>query len=206
MKKTINHIQRKIYIVNNFKIQIFIKIDIFESKCIRIDINDQKLFIKNCDNLIVDINIKIKNNIDVYRAIRNQKKIIILSNSFFKIFVKMRISLLLLNKNYFFKFNLIKIYVYIVDVHISFVYIKNNIKSKKIIFRYFNLNIVVKYNVDSYYIIHFKYYLYIIKKNDIKINKSKNVLNIKLFNDICIFNDEKQIVKLKILINKYDNI
>ena len=43
----------------------------------------------------------------------------------------MGISLLLLNKNYFFEFNLIKIYVYIVDVYISFIYIKNNIKLKK---------------------------------------------------------------------------
>ena len=37
----------------------------------RIDIDDQKLFIKNCDNLIVDINVKIKNDINVYRTIRN---------------------------------------------------------------------------------------------------------------------------------------
>ena len=103
----------------------------------------------------------------------------------------MRISLLLLNKNYFFEFNLIKVYVHIVDIHISFIYIKNDIKSKKIIFRYFNLDIVVEYNVDLYYVIHFKHHLYIIKKNDIKINKSKNILNIKLFNNIFIFDDEK---------------
>ena len=103
----------------------------------------------------------------------------------------MRISLLLLNKNYFFEFNLTKIYIYIVDVYISFVCIKNDIKSKKIIFRYFNLNIVVEYNVDLCYVIYFEHYLYIIKKNDIKINKSKNISNIKLFNNIFIFDDEK---------------
>ena len=120
--------------------------------------------------------------------------------------MKIRISLLLLNKNYLFEFNLIKIYIHIVNVYISFVYIKNDIKSKKIIFYHFNLNIVVEYNVDLCYAIHFEHYLYVIKKNDIKINKSKNVSNIKLFNNIFIFNDEKQIVKLKILINEYDNI
>ena len=31
-KKTIDYIRRKIYIVDNFKIKMFIKIDIFESK------------------------------------------------------------------------------------------------------------------------------------------------------------------------------
>ena len=103
----------------------------------------------------------------------------------------MRTSLFLSNKNYFFKFNLIKIYIHIVDVYISFVYIKNDIKSKKKKFRYFNLNIVVEYNVDLYYVIHFEHHLYVVEKNDIKINKSKNVSNIKLFNDIFIFNDEK---------------
>ena len=103
----------------------------------------------------------------------------------------MRISLLLSNKNYFFEFNLIKIYIHIVNIHISFVCIKNNIKLKKIISPYFNLNIVVEYNVDLYYATHFEHHLYIVKKNDIKINKSKNVSNIKLFNNIFIFNDEK---------------
>ena len=39
-KKTINHIRRKIYIIDNLKIKMFIKIDIFESKRIRIDIDD----------------------------------------------------------------------------------------------------------------------------------------------------------------------
>ena len=101
---------------------------------------------------------------------------------------------------------MIKIYIYIVNIYISFIYIKNDIKLKKIIFRYFNLNIVVEYNVDLYYAIHFEYHLYAVKKNDIKINKLKSVSNIKLFNNIFIFNDEKQIVKLKILINEYDNI
>ena len=76
----------------------------------------------------------------------------------------MRISLSLLNKNYFFEFNLIKIYIHIVDVYILFIYIKNNIKLKKIIFCYFNLNIVVEYNVDLYYAIYFKHYLYVIEK------------------------------------------
>ena len=118
----------------------------------------------------------------------------------------MRISLLLLNKNYFFEFNLKKIYIYIIDINILFVYIKNDIKSKKMIFRYINLEIIVKYNIDSCYIVYFEYYLYIAKKNNIKINKSKGILNIKFFNNIFIFDDKRQIIKLKILIKKYNDI
>ena len=103
----------------------------------------------------------------------------------------MRISLLLLNKNYFFEFNLKKVYIHIVDINILFVCIKNNIKSKKMISRYINLRIVIKYNIDSCYIVYPEHHLYIIKKNDIKISKSKEISNIKFFNNIFIFNNER---------------
>ena len=49
--------------------KMFIKINIFELKRIQIDIDDEKFFIKNCNDLIVNIIIKIKNDIDVHRAI-----------------------------------------------------------------------------------------------------------------------------------------
>ena len=70
-KILINYIYREIYIVDNLKINILINIDIFESKCISIDVIEKKLLIRNYNNLIVDIKIKIKNYIDVYKIICN---------------------------------------------------------------------------------------------------------------------------------------
>ena len=205
-KKTIDYIRREIYIVDDLKTKMFIKIDILELKRMQIDIGDEKFFIRNCNDLIANIIVKVKNDVGIRRAIRSQKKIIILSNSFVRIFVKMRISLLLSDRDYFFEFNLKKVYVHIVDINILFVCIKNDIKSKKMISRYINLKTVVEYNVDSYYIVHLEYHLYIAEKNDIKVNKSKRVSDIKFLNDIFIFDDKGQVVKLKILIEKYSDI
>ena len=70
-KITIIYIRRKIYIINNFKIKIFIKIDILNLKRIYIKVNEKRLFVKNCNNLIVDIKIEIKNYVDVYYTIQN---------------------------------------------------------------------------------------------------------------------------------------
>ena len=190
-KKAIDHIRREIHIVDNFKTKMLIEIDIFESKRIQIDIDDEKLFIKSCNNLIIDIIIKIKNDVGVRRAIRNQKKIIILSNSFIRISVKMRISLLLSDRNYLFELNLKGVYAHIVDINILFVYIKNDIKSKKMIPRHANLKTVVKYDIDSCYAAHPEHHLYIAEKNDIKVSKPKRVSNIKFLNSISIFGDEK---------------
>ena len=44
---------------------MLLNINILNSKCINIDVNEKKLLIKNCNNLIINIQIKIKNNVNV---------------------------------------------------------------------------------------------------------------------------------------------
>ena len=70
--------------------------------------------------------------------------------SIIKIFIELRISTFLLNKNYLFEFNYTKVYVYIINVDVFFICIKTDANIFKIVFRHFNLNIIVKYNVDLY--------------------------------------------------------
>ena len=65
-----------------------------------------------------------------------------------RIFIELRISTFLLNKNYLFEFNHTKVYAHIINAEILFIYIKNDIDTFKIVFRHFNLNIIIKYNVD----------------------------------------------------------
>ena len=59
-KRTFAKIIKKIYIVDNFKIEIFIEINIFISKRINIDFVNQSIFINNCRELIVFINFRIR--------------------------------------------------------------------------------------------------------------------------------------------------
>ena len=104
--------------------------------------------------------------------------------------IKIRIYSFLLNRNYFFNFNLLKTYVYIINVNIFLIYVKNEKKIAKIILKYLNIKIIIEYDDNIYYIIYSNNYIYAIIKNKIKINKFKNISNIKLNIDILIFENE----------------
>ena len=123
-----------------------------------------------------------------------------------KIFIELRISTLLLNKNYLFKFNYAKTYAHIINVDIFFIYIKNNVDIVKIVFWYFNLNIIIKYNINFYLVIHLNNHDLITKNRKLRINALKDNFNIKINNNISIYDNEKQIINLKTLINEYANI
>ena len=71
-----------------------------------------------------------------------------------RIFIELRISTILLNKNYLFEFDYTEIYAHVINANVSFIYIKNDIDIFKIVFRHFNLNIIVKYNVDLCLVAH----------------------------------------------------
>ena len=78
-KKSITYIRREVYIVDDLKVKILIRVDILSPERISIDINKEKLLIRSCNNLTTDIKIKAKDNVDVHRHVRNQKKVILLS-------------------------------------------------------------------------------------------------------------------------------
>ena len=92
------------------------------------------------------------------------------------------------------------------NVEVLFIYIKNNIDIFKIVSRHFNLGIIIKYNVDLCLAAHSSDYNLITKSRELKINALKDNFDIKMNNDISIYNNENQIVNLKTLIIEYANI
>ena len=173
---------------------------------ININVDEKKLLIRSCNDLITNIKIKVQNNIDVRRTIRNQKKITIFFNLIMRIFIELRISTFLSNKNYLFEFNYTKVYAHIVNVEVLFIYIKNDINIFKIVSRHFNLNIIIKYNVDLCLATHSSDYNLITKNRELRVNASKDSFDIKMNNDISMCNNENQIINLKTLITEYVNI
>ena len=77
------------------------------------------------------------------------------------------------------------------NIKISFIYIKNDINIIKIVFRYFNLNIIIKYNADSYLIIYLNDYNLTMKSRKLRVNALKNNFDIKMNNDILMCDIEK---------------
>ena len=53
------------YIVDNLRAKMFLKTNILNLKRININVNKNKLLIKNCNNLIINIQFKIKNNVNI---------------------------------------------------------------------------------------------------------------------------------------------
>ena len=151
-----------------------------------INVDEKKLLIKSYNDLITNIKIKIKNNVDVRRTIRNQKRITIFFNLMIKISVELRISTPLSNKDYLFEFNYTKVYVHIMNVEVFFIYIKNDIDIFKIVSRHFNLNIIVKYNVDLCLATHSSDHNLITKNRKLRINALKDNFDIKINNDISM--------------------
>ena len=92
------------------------------------------------------------------------------------------------------------------NVDVSFICIKNDIDIIKIVFRHFNLNIIIKYNVDFYLVAHLNNHDLITKNRELRVNALKDNFDIKMNNDILMCDNEKQIINLKTLINEYANI
>ena len=127
-------------------------------------------------------------------------------NSMARIFIELRISASLLDKDYLFEFNYTKAYAHIMNVEISFICIKNDVDIFKIVSRHFNLGIIVEYNVDLCLAIHSSDHDLIAKSRKLRINASKDNFDIKMNNNISMCDNENQIVNLKILIIEYANI
>ena len=77
------------------------------------------------------------------------------------------------------------------NVEISFIYIKNDINIVKIVSRYFNLSIIIKYNVDLCFIIYLNNYDLMTKSRKLRINALKNNFDIKINNNILMCDIEK---------------
>ena len=111
--------------------------------------------------------------------------------SIIRIFIELRISTFLLNKNYLFEFNHAKTYAHIMNVDVFFIYIKNYIDIVKIVFRHFNLDIIIKYNINFYLVAHSNDHDLIIKNRELRINALKDNFDIKMNNNILMCDNEK---------------
>ena len=194
------------HIINDLKTKMLLNTNILDLERMSIDVDEKKLLIKSYNDLITNIKIKAKNNVDVRRTIRNQKRITISFNLITKIFIELRISTSLSNKNYLFEFNYMRIYAHIMNVEVFFICIKNDIDIFKIVPRHFNLNIIIKYNVDLCLATHLNDHDLITKSRELRVNALEDNFDIKMNNDILIYDNENQIVNLKILIIEYANI
>ena len=63
------HLRRKIHVVDNLKVKFLLNMNVMNSKKMIVDMNQQKLIIKNYQKFIVKLKITTKNNVKVRRVI-----------------------------------------------------------------------------------------------------------------------------------------
>ena len=107
-----------------------------------------------------------------------------------RIFIELRISASLSDKDYLFEFNYMRVYAHIINAEVFFICIKNDVDIFKIVFRHFNLGIIVKYNVDLCLAAHLSDYDLITKSRKLRVNASEDNFDIKMNNDILMCDNE----------------
>ena len=161
--------RREIYLINNFKTNMFINNDIINSKNIIINSIKKQTFINNI-NVIILIKVKLSKN-NIQRLIHIRKIIVVL----FYIEMIVFINNINLSKNKFFLFEFVEnvnftFYVHLIDTFIFVVVIRNDYVQSIQIFRNFKFDRISKLNYFNAFQINSKQ---IEKIKSLTIKKSK---------------------------------
>ncbi len=142
-------IHRKMHFVKELKTNMFIENDILESKKFIIDVQEKKTVIRNCQNLIIDVKIHQRESF-VRRNVVNQFATVISSESFVKIFYK--IKDLSSNRDFLFEsFSEVSIFIYahVIDAQTIEIILRNESAKSMKISRNFKLDIAQKIQYDD---------------------------------------------------------
>ncbi len=126
-------IHRKLHLMKELKVNMFIENDILRSKEITINVQQKTAIIRNCENLIIEVKIH-QRELFVRRNIISQFVNVILSEAYVKISYKMKN--LLSDRDFLFdSFSEVSVFIYahVIDVRITDVIVRNeSAKSMKI--------------------------------------------------------------------------
>ena len=148
--------RRELYVINALKINVFIDNDIMSAKNILIDLTKRIIKIERY-KIIVSIKVKTSHDIAVQKSIHLRKIIVILSR--FKQMIGIYHLTVFVNRDYFFEFtelNYLTIYVYMIDVIIKIVMMRNKFDIIIHILRKHRLNKVTELKLLNIYQIKIK--------------------------------------------------
>ena len=140
------------------------------------------------------------------RVIKNQKEVILQPESVTKVPVELRAPTAIPDRDYFFLPSYLGTYAHIVDANMSFVCVKNSLRSAAILPRHPNLGTVVEYDAEYCHAAHPDHHELAAEKQDLKVHAPEGFTEVKLDNGISICGDDNQVARLKALISEYGAI
>ena len=214
------------YLVDNLRANVFIGINIIDLKNINLNILNTEITFRIYDNIIIFLVTKSRSNEFVRRSIYLTITIIIFIKIYRIIFIDKRDEKILnlsINRNLFFEpntLNYLDIYIYIVDIIIIQIFIKNDTKNKIKLNKKIKLKYLTEYNINEYYSISPEKSQFAIKPAKYEIIKKtlKTILlataifieltvkKTQLFNKIIIYGNENVATKLINITNLYPKL
>ena len=147
-RQIIAHIRREVYVIEELKINLLIKINIMTSKQIIIYSSEKQLIIDNCKKLTTNLHVATKNAKKIRRVIIVEFRIMILSYTIERILIH-KIRKKLLNRDYLFELELLNAYMHIANVAISAIYVQNNAVEFHVIFTQAKLDHLVEFEEQN---------------------------------------------------------
>ena len=154
---------RDVYMIDNFKINILIEINILKLKNVIINLFNKNVIFFKYKNIFIFVQIIVRNNIRIYRIMRSEKRQILFSKFINIIQIFLKSKAFLFNQDFLFKSKIQNVYIYLIDTNFNFVFIRNDIDSFFIISRKYKIDSIIKYETKKDYFLNIKNYFLIIK-------------------------------------------
>ena len=157
--KIIVHFKKKVHIVDDLRVKLFINNDIFEFELISIHLKWREFIINNCE-ITVFVFIKARSD-RIERIIRNRKQVIVSTHAIMTILIKYKSSVLFTNCDYNFSFKFSEalnakneFFAHIVFINVVAIQMKNASNTFFVIFKNMKVNDLHDYEKENCYIIN----------------------------------------------------
>jgi len=205
-RKVKAHIRREVHLVDNLKAKMLVGMDILAPEKMSLDLGSEQLFVRSCGDFVAPIQVTAKDNINVRRTVRNEKRIVIPPQSTTRIPVQLRTSAPLPDRDYMFEPSFPGVYAHLVDATLPFVCVKNDTNEAKVVPPKSHLGTVVEYDAEFCYTASPDDHVYAVSKADIKVNASDRGHEVKTQDGISLFGENEEISKLEKLITEFASI
>ena len=205
-KKCIAHIRREVHFVDNLRAKMLMGMDILGPERMIVDIGSETLTIRSCENLTAPIQVTAKDNVNVRRAVRVEKKVTIPPQSTSRVPVRLRTATPLPDRDYLFEPTFPGAYAHVIDASLPFVCVKNDTKKEIVIPSRSHMGTLIEYDAEFCYLASPEDHVYAATKEEIKVNASDGGQETKLPNGISVFGSDDEVRQVGGLVEEFASI
>lgn len=212
---------RVFHVVNNLKTNVLLSMNFLVLKKVIIDLSKQRIIFDSCENVYVSCHSTARDNVNVRRDVRANKKQIVSLNTTARVIVSVKEKDSLSERDFIFESKLKEVYTYFVDFKLSFVSIKNEEFKSMIISRNQSLNKIIEYSLEETYSIQENNHSLTIRihnqiiedfvrtldfKSDISRSATNSFMKIKSSSEITMYDEKREAHLIQIIANRYFRI